>query len=196
MDTDAQLLDFVKAISDVQRLRVIGALTRGPARVSQVAERLGIPMREALDHLASLAHAGVVQVTPSEHKHDELYDLDPAGLEDLSRRQFAGKREAYFPAPELNREARKVLTACLNVDGSIKQIPARPARLRILLDYLVAAFTPGANYTEKEVNTILRRFHVDVASLRRSLIDTGLMQREGNGSRYWRSTAPLERKSA
>ena len=42
------------------------------------------------------------------------------------------------------------------------------------------------NYTEKEVNTILRRFHLDVVGLRRGLIDSGLMARESNGSRYWR----------
>jgi hypothetical protein len=42
------------------------------------------------------------------------------------------------------------------------------------------------DYTEKEVNTILRRFHVDVSGLRRDLIDSGLMARASNGSRYWR----------
>jgi hypothetical protein len=192
MDADSQLLDFVKAISDVERLRVIGALTRGPARAAQVAERLDIPLREALNHLAFLAQVGVVRVSSAEHKQDETYDLESSGLEQLSRRQFAGRREVYYPAPGLNKEARKVLAAYLNADGSLKQIPFQSTKLRIILEYLVAAFAPGTNYTEKEVNTILRRFHMDVASLRRSLIDTGRMQRESDGSRYWRSPSPVD----
>jgi hypothetical protein len=60
----------------------------------------------------------------------------------------------------------------------------------VLLDYLIQAFTPGVDYTEKEVNLIIRRFNVDVAGLRRDLIDAGLLQRERDGSRYWR---PMEK---
>jgi hypothetical protein len=42
------------------------------------------------------------------------------------------------------------------------------------------------NYTEKEVNTILRRFHLDTAGLRRDLVDANMLARESDGSRYWR----------
>ncbi len=35
MDAQPEMLDFVKALSDVDRLRIIGALTRGPATVSR-----------------------------------------------------------------------------------------------------------------------------------------------------------------
>ena len=51
---------------------------------------------------------------------------------------------------------------------------------------IVDAFAFDTNYTEKEVNTILRRFHVDTAALRRYLVDNGLMARESNGTKYWR----------
>jgi hypothetical protein len=54
------------------------------------------------------------------------------------------------------------------------------------LNFIVDAFAYDANYTEKEVNTILRRFHVDTATLRRYLVDNGLMARESDGTRYWR----------
>ena len=47
-------------------------------------------------------------------------------------------------------------------------------------------FEDDTDYTEKEVNTILRRFHIDTAALRRYLVDHGLMARERDGSRYWR----------
>jgi len=48
------------------------------------------------------------------------------------------------------------------------------------------AFTPGAAYTEKEVNLIIKRFNADVSGLRRDLVDAGMLQRERDGSKYWR----------
>jgi hypothetical protein len=190
MDTQPEMLDFVKAVSDVERLRIIGALTRRPARASDIAENLGMPFRDAIGHLAFLAFVNVVKVHPAERRQDEVYELEPSGLENLSRQQLAGQRGSYTPAPDLDDNTRKVLAGHLKADGSIRQIPHQPVKLRIILDYIVAVFTPGANYTEKEVNTILRRFHLDVASLRRGLVDAGLMQRESDGSRYWRSPKP------
>jgi len=190
MDTQPEMLDFVKAVSDVERLRIIGALTRGPARASDIAENLGISFRDAISHLAFLAFVNVVKEQPAERKQDEVYELEPAGLEKLSHQQFAGRRESYTPAPDLDNKTRKVLATHLNADGSVRQIPHQPAKLRVILEYIVAVFTPDANYTEKEVNTILRRFHLDVAGLRHDLIDAGLMQRESDGSRYWRSPNP------
>jgi hypothetical protein len=58
--------------------------------------------------------------------------------------------------------------------------------LTVILRYLTNHFEIGTNYTEKEVNTILRRFNEDTAGLRRYLVDAGMLQREGDGSRYWR----------
>ena len=196
MDTQPEMLDFVKAVSDVERLRIIGALTRGSARASDIAENLGMPFRDAIGHLAFLAFVKVVKAQPAKRKQDEIYELEPSGLEKLSHQQFAGQRGSYTPAPDLDDKTRKVLAAHLNADGSIRQIPHQPVKLRVILDYIVAVFTPGANYTEKEVNTILRRFHLDVASLRRNLVDAGLMQRESDGSRYWRSPRSEKEQSA
>jgi len=189
VDTQPEMLDFVKAVSDVGRLRIIGALTRGPARASDIAEDLGMSFRDVIGHLTFLVFVNVVKVQPAGRKQDEVYELEPSGLAKLSHQQFASRRESYISS-DLDDKTRKTLAAYLNVDGSIKHIPHQPAKLRIILDYIVAAFTPGANYTEKEVNEILRRFHSDVASLRRYLIDADLMRREGDGSRYWRSPKP------
>jgi hypothetical protein len=194
MDIEPQLLDFVKAMADVERLRIIGALTRGPATASKVADELGVPFREAFEHLSFLVHIGVVGLRPSGRRQDDAYELDPAGMQKLARQRFGGSRQAYIPAPELDARSRKALAAHLNADGTIKQIPYQAGKLRVILDYLVAAFTPGVDYTEKEVNTILRRFHLDTAGLRRDLIDAGLLQRESDGSRYWRSLRSLEAK--
>ena len=100
--------------------------------------------------------------------------------------QFPQPREKYIPARDLDANTRKVLTAYLNADGSLKHFPAQSSRQRIILDYLTAAFEPGRVYSEKEVNAILRRFHPDTATIRRALVEAALLAREADGSKYWR----------
>lgn len=177
-----EMLDFVKALTHADRLRIIGALTtRTSATIKELAASLNLPFREVFNHLSFLEYIGVVR------KENEMYSLKPEGVEALAQRQFDGNpRETYAPAPDLSQPRRKVLSAFLNADGSLKQIPSQPAKLQIILDYIVEAFTPGIIYTEKEVNLLLRRFHLDTAALRRYLVDRGMLERKSDGSQYWR----------
>ena len=180
MDDNDKVLDFVKAVSDADRLRIIGVLARKPATIREVADRLGMPFRDAFAHLGLLEFAGVV------HKEGDLFRLDDNAMESLSKGQFRQPRPSYVPDPALDAKSRKVLVTFLNADGTLKQIPQPGPKLAVVLDYLAAAFEPHTNYTEKEVNTLLRRFHTDPATLRRALVDARLLSREPDGSRYWK----------
>lgn len=71
---------------------------------------------------------------------------------------------------------QKVLRTFL-VDGRIKQIPAQRKKRQVLLRHIIGHFEKERVYREAEVNAILARFHEDVATLRREMIDTGLMVR-------------------
>jgi len=179
MDEESKILPFVKAMASAERLRIIGVLVRGRATQSEIAEQLHLPVRDVFDHLSFLVHVGVVNET------DGVYDLDEKAIESLARRQFEGKRPSYEPKEE-QEDARKVLKNFLNADGTLKQIPPKGSRLLVILNFIVDAFAFDTNYTEKEVNTILRRFHLDTAALRRYLVDSDLMRRESDGTKYWR----------
>jgi hypothetical protein len=180
METQPEILDFVKAMASAERLRVIGALVRGRATQAEIAEHLHVPVRDVFNHLAFLVHVGVVR------EKDGVYDLDEKAIETLARGQFEGKRPVYEAKGEKQEDIRKVLKAYLNADGTLKQLPPEGKKMIIILNFILDAFPFDMTFTEKEVNTILRRFHVDTATLRRSLIDHGLMARESDGTRYWR----------
>lgn len=181
MNDTHELLDFVKAMADVDRLRIIGVLAQGNANRDEIASQLHLPTRDTFQHLAFLQHVGIVSET------NALYRLNAQKLEEMSRNQLREEKEEYTPAPSLDEKSRKVLSSCLEPDGTIKRLPSQPSQLKVILNYLVQAFTPGVNYTEKEINTIIRRFHMDVSGLRRDLVDIGLLARERDGSRYWRT---------
>ena len=180
MNEHPEILSFVKAMASAERLRIIGILARGRATQSQIAEQLGVQVRDVFNHLSFLANVGVVTET------DGVYDLDEKAIESFARGQFEGKRPTYEAGQEETEDVRKVMKSFLNADGSLKQIPPQGNKLLIILNFIVDAFAYDTNYTEKEVNTILRRFHVDTAALRRYLVYNGFMARESDGTRYWR----------
>jgi hypothetical protein len=180
MNENPEILSFVKALASADRLRIIGVLVRGKASQSDIAEQLHLPSRDVFNHLGFLVEVGIV------HEEDGLYDLDEKTIESYARGQFEGKRQSFEAKTDKPEDARKVLKNYLNADGTLKQIPPRGNKLLIVLNFIVDAFAYDTNYTEKEVNTILRRFHLDTAALRRYLVDNGFMAREGDGTRYWR----------
>lgn len=74
-------------------------------------------------------------------------------------------------------------------DGRLVRIPARAGKRRVVLEHIVSCFEPGVRYTEREVDATLRAWYPeDWVSLRRHLIDEGLMSRADGW--YWRSGGP------
>ncbi|MDD2920675.1 MAG: DUF2087 domain-containing protein [Anaerolineales bacterium] len=68
----------------------------------------------------------------------------------------------------------------------MKTIPAQRKKLEAILRYVAKSFEANKRYSEKKVNEILSKYHEDTASLRRELVGSGLMKREGGGGEYWR----------
>ena len=77
----------------------------------------------------------------------------------------------------------------LDSDGRITQMPRKRVPRQALLTYLAQKFETGVSYTERQVNDICDQWHTfgDYFLLRRELVDSGLLGRERNGSRYWRT---------
>ena len=59
----------------------------------------------------------------------------------------------------------------------------------IILDYLASKFAIGIEYSEHEVNVILKQHHTfdDWALLRRELFERGDLNRDKAGKSYWRT---------
>ena len=89
---------------------------------------------------------------------------------------------------------RKVIRDFPPPDGRLKALPAQYKKLEAVLRYIVQAFEPGLRYSEKQVNEILGRFHEDTAQLRRELVESSLLKRQGGGGEYWRPAPHDEAK--
>jgi len=178
------LLTFFKALSDETRLKIAGLLARESYSGEALAAQLELKPATVSHHLARLAEAGLV--TAAMHGHSKLYRLRLDALHHMANQLLADEALPQAAA-ELAGAAydRKVLKDFLLPDGTLKEIPAQQKKLKVILRHLVEQFAPGREYSEKEVNAALARFHPDTASLRRSLISYKLMQR--GGGKYWRA---------
>jgi len=79
------------------------------------------------------------------------------------------RRAAFEGPPEL---------AAFFRNGRLETIPAGRDRRHALLVHIASVFQPGRDYDENEVNGILQGMHSDHATLRRYLVDAGLLRRE------------------
>lgn len=172
-------IERLKNFLDPDRLAVAGALVGCDGDTAAIMSRTGLGERAVLEAIGDLRTAGIVRSDGSVHHldrselrsiADELVDpdlpMDPAigyGMTDDERAVLA----RYF-------EGRTLVS-----------VPTSRAKRLIVLERIALEFDVGQRYAEREVNSILGGFHPDWSTLRRHLVDEGLLDRERNV--YWRS---------
>lgn len=95
-------------------------------------------------------------------------------------------------------EVRAVLRRML-ANGPLTALPRRPHDLEVFLTLAAARFKPRRAYSEAQVNDLLQewlspfcsRFGVDHVTVRRCLVDAGLLLRDRAGSTYELAADPL-----
>lgn len=177
------LIDFFKTFNDVNRLRLAALLLDKPSTVEEIAAHLNMRPVDVPRQLTMLEKLELLRVD------GERYRIDARAIEALSRTVLAGHRpqaEARSDDPDSDEFARKVIKNYSLPDGRLREIPLQGKKFQAVLKHVVQAFEPGKRYTEKEVNQALTRYYADFATLRRGLIDHQLLNRENNGTEYWR----------
>jgi len=177
-----KLARFFQALSDKNRLRIIGLLAERPRTGEELSDALGVGAPTISHHLRRLTEAGLVSAVPDQYYRvyslrEEVLRETLARLTDRSTLSRVGG-----PAPYYGFEA-KVLRDFLK-DGRLTAIPRQRKKREVILRHLVRQFEEGRGYSETEVNDILGRHHEDMATLRREMVSYGLLAREGG--EYWR----------
>ncbi len=159
-----------KALADTARLRILGLLAERPHAGHELAEKLELTPPTISHHMRRLIDADLVAVTSQ--AQSRIYTLQSAVLREASRAITPNET-----GTETNRSDDAVIRSFF--DGQrLRQIPAARKKRVIVLRFLLEQFTPGRDYSEREVNAILATAHEDVATLRRELVDYGFMTRD------------------
>jgi hypothetical protein len=88
-------------------------------------------------------------------------------------------------ALQSNADEAAATLSTFNADGRLLKIPQQRKKRLVILQWLVKQIANGRDYSEIELNQLIRPVHDDVATLRRELVVHGLMRREQG--RYRRS---------
>jgi hypothetical protein len=157
-------------LADENRLRVLGAVALGATTLRDIAVRAELTEADTARALAQLVLAGIVS-------------QESTGLQvDVS----AFARAAREASPERRRpshddatpEQAAVLRNFVDADGRIRELPARAAKRELVLEYVAARIDAGREYSEREINEVLSALYDDHVTLRRYLVDAGLLKRE------------------
>lgn len=83
-----------------------------------------------------------------------------------------------------------ILLRYLDDQGRVAQWPPTLGDQELVLFYLARYFEPDREYTEREINDVLKTWHTfgDWAMLRREMYDLDIFHREKDGSTYWLSS--------
>ena len=178
-------LQFLKALADGNRLRLIGLLAHRPYSVEELATVLDLRPSTVSHHLRTLKSADLVKGSTQGHYH--VYSLDAESLKGYAQtlssqdglKRFAGLEGVEDPFD------RKVLSVFLDADGRVSgAFPAKRKKFDVILRYALRLFEDEGPWDEAEVNQRLETISDDTATLRRGFIDHGWMVRSPGGSGY------------
>jgi hypothetical protein len=166
---------LVGLLAEPERLFVFAALVLGARTPDQVGESTGLGQREVHKALQRLVAGGLV-VPTTDGRYLPVID---------AFKQAA--RSAAPPAAQQHDYADHRVAAVIRAfvrDGRLTGLPVQLSKRRILLEHVVQSFEPGRDFSEQEVNALLRAWTeggpVDYVTVRRYLVDEGLLSRTEN----------------
>ncbi len=177
-----RLVVFFKALADKNRLRIVGLLADKPRSVEELAAMLQVSSATVSHHLQRLAAADLVEARALQYY--SVYSLRQATLVEMAKR--LGRVDVIVETTrglDPDRYANKVLDDYI-VRGRLKVIPRQLKKRLVILNHLSQQFELGKRYSERQVNEVLKAFHIDWATLRRELVDNKLLAR--NQEYYWK----------
>lgn len=179
------LLSFFSAMSDANRLKIVGLLAQDDLNVEDLAGMLKLSASTVSHHLSKLSKIGLVSARAEGYYN--VYHLNTGMLETMAKSILSQDTLPNAVADvDMDAYDRKVVESYTQPDGRLKTIPSQRKKLEALLKHIVKNFELDVIYTEKQVNEILSHFHDDITSLRRELIGFKLLARKADGSAYWR----------
>jgi hypothetical protein len=167
-------------LADERRLRVLAAIVLGATQVDEIAQRAELTQDDTVRALAHLVGIGLVR------QGETGLQVDVLVFAEAARAASTPRSRPEIEGATVEQEA--VVRNFVTDDGRIRALPAREGKRRVVLEWVASRFESGRRYTEKEVNGLLLGIYDDPASLRRHLVDAGLVAR--NAGTYWRVDAP------
>jgi hypothetical protein len=177
----SESIEIMKSLSDTSRLRVLNSLIGKPQYVEELAKRMDLAESTISFHLKKLENAKLVYKVKEQyyiiyHVCDNIFNKSLRELINFDN------PEKYLQDERIIKYRQKVLKTFFKRD-KLEKLPVQWKKKMIVLDEFVKKFKPGKKYREEEVNQIIMQTYIDYCTIRRLMIDEGIMKREKQT--YW-----------
>lgn len=178
-----QSLAIMKALADESRLAIVNSLLEHSQYVEEIAKRHALAPSTVSFHLKKLEQAGLVS-----SRKEQYYVVVNVNMPlfDTTLRQIvsAAPAKKELQDERIDEYRRKVLETFFR-HGRLEKLPAQHKKRLIVLEQFALKFEPGKRYTELETNGLIKPLFDDYCTIRRLLVDEGVVLRDG--STYWRN---------
>ncbi|MEQ4725759.1 DUF2087 domain-containing protein [Nonomuraea sp. B19D2] len=163
--------DLVGALAQNDRRAAYAALALGATTVAEVAERAGLRPPAAAVALQKLTDVNIASFSREERTYtllDDTFRLAVQAEVRVGGRARSDGAGAYFRR------------------GRLTSIPGDKEVRSQVLDVVRDAFEPGVSYSEAKINALCGEWFDDWVTLRRALVDEGILRRNESGAVYER----------
>jgi DNA-binding transcriptional regulator YhcF (GntR family) len=177
-----QSLAIIKALADESRLAIVSSLLEQPQYVEELAKRHALAPSTVSFHLKKLEQAGLISSRKEQYyvvvtANEPLLDTT---LKELVTVCATGKA---LQDERIDAYRAKVI-ATFFPHGVLEKLPSQHKKRLIVLEQFALCFEAGRHYTEAEVTGLIRPLFDDYCTVRRLLVDEGMIRRDD--SSYWR----------
>lgn len=165
-------LELLKLLADETRLEILNILLKEDSYVEKIAYELSLTPATICYHLKKMESAGVVNCSRSQFYI--IYSLNRK-IFDKPLYELIKKDEPIVKAEE--KYQKEVLSSFFKY-GRLTQLPTQRKKREIVLAEIVKEFKTDREYSEKEVNESILRYHEDFCTIRREMIAFGMMTRD------------------
>lgn len=168
-------LDVLRALLDPVRLAVAGASAAGPVPLRELAERLDVRPKAVARAVGDLRTVGLLDA-------EGALRTDVLRTVAASLPQASGTGGGPVEGPWTPEEA-EILGRFFDGDRLV-EMPSSHRKRRLVLEKFALGFEPGRRYRERDVDFTIQLVYPDYVTVRRHLVDEGLMDRADGV--YWR----------
>lgn len=173
--TDPRIARLVSAVAHLDRIVILGVLARSELTTEELSAVTALEPSAVGQHLAILGRARLISTRKDGQRR--LLSLRREAITELeawSCNALSTSSTEDGPGEDIPAEVRQFF-----VGRRLESFPARQSRKAKVLGVIVLDFERNRAYAEAEVNKILVQRYPDFSTLRRALIDEGLMTRSG-----------------
>ena len=175
-------LAIMKALADESRLAIVHSLLEQSQYVEEIAKRHALAPSTVSFHLRKLEQAGLV--SSSKEQYYVVIRANQA-IFDTTLREIVAAAPVRKELQDERMDAyRNKVLSTFFPHGSLAKLPAQHKKRLIVLEQFARTFEPERRYAELEVTELIKPLFDDYCTIRRLLVDEGLIRREG--AMYWR----------